>query len=127
MSGLRDRIARASARAEAARPPADPVRDAEARFWGAVALARTGRTEEAVVAYLAASDGWEGAGRLDAALDACMRAVRLVPDDLRIHDRMVRMYRTRHRHDLAEERIAAVARLRDAVGAVEPEAGGFGG
>jgi hypothetical protein len=116
MSGLRDRLQRGGERVEAPGPVPDPVRDAEARFWGAVALARAGRDAEAVTGYLAAADGWEAAARLDAALDACMRAVRLAPGEPRIHERMIRIYRTRQRPDLVDERLTALARLRAAEG-----------
>jgi tetratricopeptide (TPR) repeat protein len=69
------------------------------------------RVDTAVGQWLAAARYHAAAGHIDAALDACQRALLADATDARVHLEMCRLYLVRGWHDHAAERMALLARI----------------
>ena len=101
------RLAEADANAQAAAWHGGP----EQLLRAAERSSREGKNAEAIHAYLGASSGFSDVNQLDAALDACQRALGLSLGSPAIHLEMARLYFVRGWNDLAVERLVLLERL----------------
>jgi tetratricopeptide (TPR) repeat protein len=89
------------------RPPGEVLSVAAERAWA------DGRLETAVEEWLAAARAYTEEGHVDAALDACQRALLGATGDPRVHLELSRLYLHVGWQDLAIERMVLLGRLLD--------------
>jgi tetratricopeptide (TPR) repeat protein len=104
----------------AAAPDAEatPMSSADAMFAAGEQALRAGNSEAAIDAWLAESGEHANADRLDAALDASLRALSVAPGAPRIHLELARLYFRRGWADKGVERALLLGRLLE----LEPDA-----
>lgn len=90
---------------ESALPRAEVLMVAAERAW------HDGRTKTAVDQWLAAAQLHAADGHLDAALEACQRALLVAPGEPRVHLEMCRLYIASGWSEQAAERMELLARL----------------
>jgi hypothetical protein len=84
---------------------------AERRVIEAARAAAGGATDRAIAGYLEAAREYAAANAMDAALDACYRALELVPGHLEVHVQMTAIYLQRGWREHAVSRLVLLDRL----------------
>jgi tetratricopeptide (TPR) repeat protein len=90
-----------------------PGTDAETMARAADAAVGAGETSVAIERLLDLATLYRRSGSVDAALEACYRALSLVPDDIDVHLGLVELYQDHGWTELAGAKLALLARLAD--------------
>lgn len=97
-------------------PPTPSATEGERLVQGARMAAARGDREAERSGYLKAAAAYSRADRIDAALDACQRALSISPGDTAVHLALARLYFERGWRDRGVEKLVLLGRLVD----VEP-------
>lgn len=111
ISNLDAEETRQRAEADATAQAAEWAGGPELLLAAAERASREGNTAEAIEAYVGASAGFAEQNQLDAALDACQRALALSLGSPAVHLQMARLYFLRGWNDRAVERLLLLERL----------------
>ena len=112
--GRADTLQARSGPAPAPRPAGDPrLADIERHVQAGARARAMGDVRTAVMAYLAAANGYAGLDDFDAAIDACLSALAVQPGHIDVHFIMAMLYLRRGWVELGVQRVLLIDRRLD--------------